>query len=255
MFVSNLNRLLYNFDLILKRNSYSPYLEFLDRLKRSQIKIDVIWDVGAFRGEWTKQTKKHLPSARYILFEPNDQHNIFLKNTSSEFHNMILGKEDNDVKFFSHGGTGDSMYPEFDEFLKVRSEFRSARSYKIDTLIKDHQNFPPPDFLKLDVQGAELDVLNGATETIKLVKVMLIECPIVNYNLGSPNIHEYLEFMFRNDFVPFFVTEIHRLQQIVTQIDIAFIAKNQFELKIKSLSDVGFWESTKLKYRDSTKYG
>ena len=30
----------------------------------------------------------------------------------------------------------------------------------------------------------------------------------------------------------------------MTQIDIAFIAENQFELKIKSLSDVGFWAST-----------
>jgi len=254
MFISNLNKLLDSFDLVLKRSSFSPYLEFLNRLKRSQITIDVIWDVGAFRGEWTEQTKKYIPG-RYILFEPNDQHNPFLKKTSGEIHNMILGKEDNVVNFFSHGGTGDSIYPEFDESLKVRSEFRSARCYKIDSLIKDHQNFPPPDFLKLDVQGAELDVLNGATETIKLVKVILIECPIVNYNLGSPNIHEYLEFMFRNDFVPFFVTEIHRLQQIVTQIDIAFIAENQFESKIKSLSDVGFWASTKFKYRDSTKYG
>jgi FkbM family methyltransferase len=186
------------------------------------------------------------------LFEPNNQHNQLLKIAGSEFHNMILGKEDNDVKFFSHGGTGDSMYPEFDESLKVRSEFRTARCHKVDSLVKDHQNFPPPDFLKLDVQGAEIDVLNGATETIKLVKVILIECPIVNYNLGSPNIHEYLEFMFRNDFIPYFITEIHRLQQIVTQIDIAFVAKKQFESKIKSLSDVGFWESTKVKYRETT---
>jgi hypothetical protein len=51
MLVSNLNKLLYSFDLVLKRNSYSPYFEFLDRLTRSEIRIDVIWDVGAFEGE------------------------------------------------------------------------------------------------------------------------------------------------------------------------------------------------------------
>jgi hypothetical protein len=104
-----------------------------------------------------------------------------------------------------------------------------------------------PDFLKLDVQGEEIDFLMGTVKTNISIDMILLECPIIEYNWGSPNIHEYLDFRFVNKFVPFFVTEVYRLHQSVTQIDIAFISEKHFEYYINSLYEVVFWKSTRLK--------
>ena len=251
MALGQLNRILGKFDVQVRRKSYTAHSEFLERLAVSGIPINVIWDVGAFKGEWTKETRKYFPNTQIIMFEPNTQHNEYLNKINAEYHNVILGKVDGEVTFYSHGGTGDSIYPEFDETLQPRSEFRKVKSRTIDSIVDTSEHIPAPDFLKLDVQGGEIDVLMGAVKTIKSINVILLECPIVNYNWGSPNIHEYLDFMFVNNFVPFFVTEVHRLQQIVTQIDIAFISEKLFESHINSLNEVGFWESTRLKYQRS----
>ncbi len=250
MVLQQINKLLATIDFQISRRSYTPFRAFLERLKISGIPIQVIWDVGAFKGDWTRETKRYFPHSRFLLFEPNAQHNKYLEKISSEYHNFVLGKVDGEITFFSHGGTGDSIYPEFNESLNARSESRLVKCRTIDTLTSAAKSFPQPDFLKLDVQGAEIDVLTGAAKTIKVIKVILLECPIVHYNWGSPNIHEYLEFMFRHDFIPFFVTEVHRLQQIVTQIDIAFVSRGHFESKISALKDVGFWESTRMKYQN-----
>jgi FkbM family methyltransferase len=49
------------------------------------------------------------------------------------------------------------------------------------------ENLPNPDFVKLDVQGAEIDILKGAGDLLDGCSLLLVECPIVPYNLGHRN--------------------------------------------------------------------
>ena len=42
--------------------------------------------------------------------------------------------------------------------------------YSLENEIVSLSEFPPPDFIKIDVQGAELDILQGMTNTLKTVK-------------------------------------------------------------------------------------
>ena len=247
-FASTINTFLKSFNLELRKISSTPLRELFTRLKKSSIELHVIWDVGAYKGEWTRTVSQFCPESKFILFEPNLIHNNFLEVQGYDYYNLVLGNANKTVKFYSHGGTGDSIYPEFDEKLEKRKNYRLVEMVKLDTLVNQRAKFPVPDFLKLDVQGAELDVLSGAIKTLKDIKVILMECPIVHYNWGSPDTSEYLSFMFSHDYIPFFVTEIHRLQQIVTQVDIAFVSAKVFAEKISPLQNVGFWKSTTDKY-------
>ncbi|MGH3119382.1 MAG: hypothetical protein ACRDQ2_20180, partial [Gaiellales bacterium] len=52
------------------------------------------------------------------------------------------------------------------------------------------------------VQGAELDVLRGGKKALEQTKLVLLECPIIEYNEGAPKIHEYFSFMDERDFTP-----------------------------------------------------
>ena len=83
----------------------------------------------------------------------------------------------------------------------------------------------------IDTQGSELDVLSGASTIIENAKLIYCECPIIQYNLGSPNIQEYLNFFKKINFIPVAVLEHHYLENILVQIDIMFMnynTKNQF---------------------------
>jgi hypothetical protein len=49
--------------------------------------------------------------------------------------------------------------------------------------------------IKMDVQGAELDVLKGAEETLKTAKHVILELQRVEYNKGAPLKDTVIEYM------------------------------------------------------------
>ena len=60
-------------------------------------------------------------------------------------------------------------------------------------------------------------------------KIILLECPIIQYNLGSPNLSEYIDYLNLINFVPYDICEIHNIDKILIQIDILFIKKSIIE--------------------------
>jgi hypothetical protein len=65
----------------------------------------------------------------------------------------------------------------------------------LDTIAKQN-NWQKPDLIKIDVQGAEVDVLKGAKNTLMKCKDIILEAQHVNYNEGAPKFDEvkaYLE--------------------------------------------------------------
>ena len=56
------------------------------------------------------------------------------------------------------------------------------------------------DFLKLDVQGAELEILNHATEVLKHVDMIQIEVCFIELYQGQPLFAEIDQFMRARDF-------------------------------------------------------
>lgn len=102
----------------------------------------------------------------------------------------------------------------------------------IDTLIIE-KNLAPPNFIKLDVKGAELDILKGARKALNSCNVILMECPVVQYNIGAPKLEEYLNFMKEIDFLPLKIFEQHIDSGLLIQVDILFIKRKAYEVSLK----------------------
>lgn len=143
---------------------------------------------------------------------------------------MLLGATDNraGVPFYqtklSRGGTGDSMFKERSNFYADPSVF-DVVSYpmrSLDSLAQeDPLVFGAPDFIKLDVQGAELEVLRGAESILGpsgSANFVLLEAPLRAFNTGAPSLADYLTFMQQRGFAVVDVYEVHHLEKAGTAV-------------------------------------
>jgi len=96
----------------------------------------------------------------------------------------------------------------------------------LDTLFNNNEIF---EIIKLDVQGAELKVLDGGKNLIKNTNFIILEIPFFGqYNEGVSTFLEHISKLDELGFIPYDITEQHRSGPnniLLFQIDICFINK------------------------------
>ena len=190
----------------------------LVQARRQGIRIQTVFDIGAHRGEWTRRTRATLTDAEFILFEANEVHAPSLEG--ERFYIGVLSYEQRLVQFYGKGEVGDSYFRETTGLYDGVTA-RAVQATTLDQLIQEH-GLPRPDLIKADVQGAELDVLRGGGSALEHARLVLLECPIVEYNEGAPTIHEYFRFMDEHGFTPVDVVEWHMRGGRALQLDVLF---------------------------------
>ena len=73
-----------------------------------------------------------------------------------------------------------------------------------------------------------MDILSGASFLDK-VDLIYIECPIIEYNKGAPDMQDYLNFFKKRMFIPVTLLEVHIHEATLVQIDIMFMRKETKE--------------------------
>ena len=199
----------------------------MDQLNNNLSNGIVVYDIGAHKGTWTKQLKIEIPSVNSFMFEANAIHESDLKKIGCWYNIGILSDSEKMVDFYSCGGTGDSLYREStDTYENIMPN--KQKCYILDKLVEEKE-IPFPDFIKVDTQGSELDVLRGASKCLSHAKSILLECPIYPYNFEAPSMKDYIDFMLEKDFYPSQCTEIHNIHGVFLQVDIVFLHKNILE--------------------------
>lgn len=192
-------------------------------LAGSGFEISTIYDIGANKGRWARDMKRVLPRANFFLFEANEIHQEKLASRGFPFFICVLGSKEEVRRFYSIGGTGDSLYQEktghYDEH-----KHRMVTTRTLHNLVAE-KKLPKPNFIKLDVQGAEIDILTGAEDVLDQCHLVYMECPVLEYNAGAPSFDTYVRFMMSIGYVPLQVLEQHVIQGALTQFDIVFVRK------------------------------
>lgn len=190
------------------------------------LKIDVVFDIGAYRGEWSKLlSKTSLKNKKFFLFEANEENREFLKELSFKFFFGILSDRTKEVEFYSRVSTGDSYLVEQTSFYKNDIKPILKKTISLDELVEKHK-LPYPNFIKIDTQGSEIDILKGSQKCISECYLIYLECPLIEYNLNAPNLNEYINYLSSINFVTYDVCEVHRIDNVLTHIDILFIKKD-----------------------------
>lgn len=197
--------------------------EFLNQMKARGLALDVVYDIGSWKGNWSRTLKNAvLPNSNFILFEANPAYNSDLANSGFQYFNTVLSNPGRDyVEFYNGTNTGDSYYKETTSFYDNQTSINLPCT-TLDQLIQDN-NLPCPNFIKIDTQGSELDILSGAKSIMDRVDLIYTELPIVCYNKGAPGLQDYLEFFKQHRFVPIDILEKHHGEDTLIQMDIMFM--------------------------------
>lgn len=137
----------------------------------------VLIDVGANTGYWAARFRRYVP-AKYVGFEPDPRAFKPLRERfpSDVLHNVCVGSEAGVIELnLDSDSTFTSKY-NYEESLRATENRRRAQvdQVTLDSMIESDG----PYILKVDVQGAEGDVLDGAVETLKKTAVLIIEVPL-----------------------------------------------------------------------------
>ena len=81
-----------------------------------------------------------------------------------------------------------------------------------------------PIFLKLDVQGAEVEVLDGGSKTLDRSDLVQLEVALLPYNEGGATFLQVINYMDQRGFVPFDVAGMIRPTGAeLVQVDMLFV--------------------------------
>ena len=217
----------------------NPFKEMLLRLKKINFNPLSVLDIGAYSGDWTRAFKEVFPQAKVLMVEAQAQKEAELAKVKmdlpgTDYVIALLGQEERDsVPFFlmktPFGSTGSSIYEEQTSFNREKQNLPMTT---LDRLFQDRKEGQCI-FIKLDIQGAELDVLDGAPQVLSGVEFVFMEVGVLEYNKGAPLFDETVKRMAQKGFVVFDVCEQHRLfNNILFQIDVLFIREgSQFKPK------------------------
>lgn len=187
-------------------------------------------DIGAYHGEWTRMAAKIFPNAKFFMFEAQPDKRAILDEVAATLNGRakvtigLLGPEARDAEKFHLLHTGSSVFAETTNFEK---DVVSLPMHPLDTLLKD-EPLPEPLLLKLDVQGYELQVLEGASSVLARAEVVLMEVALLEFNAGAPLAGEVIEYMARKDFVVYDICGLQRRESDLAalQCDLIFTRRD-----------------------------
>lgn len=145
---------------------------FIERIYEQPLPENAyILDCGANIGLSVIYLKQLCPSARIVAFEPDPANYALLERNVRSFGlNQVelveaaIWKADTTLQFSSAGSMGSSIDTQVDG-IGVQ-----VKAIRLKHLLKD-----PVDFLKIDIEGAEYEVIRDAADSLQNVSRMFLE--------------------------------------------------------------------------------
>jgi FkbM family methyltransferase len=165
--------------------------------------IDLVLDVGAGDGSWAQSLRKGGYAGRIVSFEPLGETTVD-RDARWDWRVLALGDRPGRASLHvSANRQSSSLLPMTNLHLRNAPESEVVRSQDVEVARLDGLGIPGPEarvYLKLDVQGMELDVLRGSTQTLHATRVVETELSAVELYRGQALIGEVIQHLERAGF-------------------------------------------------------
>ncbi|MEB2329192.1 MAG: FkbM family methyltransferase [Ignavibacteriaceae bacterium] len=191
-----------------------------DRRKLNQFKlkkIDLILDIGANKGQFADYIRGIGFEGDIISFEPLRTEFEILKNAADsdpkwECENFAFGDFDGTAEINIANNSSSSSLMNMSEshilgapgsfFVdKQNIEVKRLDTYLNQTKVIENKNT----FVKIDVQGFERKVIDGASDYLKKFTGIQLELSFIELYEGETTFGEFLEIMKQNNYFPAFI--------------------------------------------------
>jgi FkbM family methyltransferase len=199
----------------------------LERLRQRGFAPTHAVDVGAYVGDWARQFRSVFGATQLLLLEAQESKAGDLERACREigsdavFEIVLLGADNDRVVRFVEMETGSSVFEEASSYAR---HYVDKRQVTLDAVLQRHPGFQTAQFLKLDVQGYELQVLQGAKDLLPHVECVLLEASLIPTNRDCPLIDEVMHFMKGKNFRLLDIcSQIRRSDGALWQCDLLFL--------------------------------
>jgi FkbM family methyltransferase len=225
----------------IRRKGVKPSTEFLSRMNTIRTSMaevldhfvstgfspSTVIDVGVAYGTMSLYTK--FPNARHLLIEPLEEFEHKLMDICNRYDaEYVLAAAGACL-----GKTGIVISPDLvgSSFMRKKDDegtiIREVPVITLDSVCKE-RDLKGPYVVKVDVQGAELLVLEGGSKILEDTELIILEVSLFRFAQGFPDFYEVIDYMKKRGFVTYEILGGHNrpLDGARAQVDIAFVQEN-----------------------------
>jgi methyltransferase, FkbM family len=175
----------YNAITFFEDNEKEMVRDVLDEISKD----NTVWDVGANFGLYTCLLQT-VPSIDVVAFEPFPENrrrlekNLELNGLDCKVTDFALSNTDGEVEFGFASGADGSLGG-----TRIATH-NDEEVVSVEMCRGDDLNLPQPSVVKIDVEGAEHDVINGMSETLENCRLLYCEIHHADEGTGS-SIQDY----------------------------------------------------------------
>jgi len=170
-------------------------------LKRFGFSPRHVLDIGANHGNWTRVALNYFPEAEYLLIEPQDHLKVHVQDLIDSGYkirwiNVGVADKPGTLRFYVSDRDDSSTFLPREEQPQTR--VASETTVAVETLdaIVSTYKLPAPEMVKIDAEGFDLKVMQGAASLIGKTDLFLLEagvlCPFENSVVRVVSTMEYL---------------------------------------------------------------
>jgi FkbM family methyltransferase len=200
----------------------------LKNIRRLGFSPEFCLDIGAYEGNWTRDFKQIFPDCAIMMLEGQLLKEPCLIKTQNEYKDVeykiaLLGASETQV-IFNIYETASSVLTEHHD-TNAKTEYRNLAT--LDKLLETSSN-KKPDFIKIDTQGYELEILKGGEKALENAEFVLLEVSFLDIYVNCPLVTETISFMKQHGFVVYDVCTLLRrpLDNALFQSDFLFIKES-----------------------------
>jgi FkbM family methyltransferase len=220
---------------------YAADLDLLLHLKWLGFRPRTIYDIGASNSVWSTMASLVFPEAGFEMFEPlaeisRSYHSArqgnpviarFFDNVRTEIHPVALGTDSGTCQFqWIEGNEAGSTSLQTIGQL-ANSKIVEMPMHRLDDYAAV-KRLNPPDMIKLDTQGSEMEIFLGAAKSLNAAKVIFIECWLnKGYGPKTPLFLDIANHLFSAGYDLFAIGDEYRDRNGVAQSkDAVFVRRN-----------------------------